>query len=279
MSVTKFSVFTKPWKNQSLEELGLLVRDMGFDAVEYPIRDGYQVQPSEGAKGIVRLCKTLAEFDVAVTSIASGIDVKITNGNGEVIGVNEELFAGCGEAGVPIVRICQSMNRSLGFHENMDALRRKYGAVAPYCEKYGVTLGVQMHYGSADIANSYDSYILLKDYDPKIIGAVWDSGHAGLAGEPPRYGLDCLWNNLCMVNFKAAYWRNMGKDSKSGETKWNAAWVTAQEGMGSWKEAVDYLKSRSYSGTVCLPAEYDDEPQVEAYARNDLKYIKELFGG
>ncbi|MCL2071069.1 MAG: sugar phosphate isomerase/epimerase [Oscillospiraceae bacterium] len=277
MSVSKFSVFTKPWKNQSLEELGELVRDMGFNAVEYPLRDGYQVQPSDGAKGIVNLCKTLAKFDVTVTSIASGIDVRVTDGKGEVIGVNEELFEGCGQAGVPIVRICQSLNSAIGFHENYDALRKKYDAVVPYCEKYGVTLGVQMHCGWADITNSYDSYILLKDYDPKVIAAVWDAGHAGLAGESPRYGLDCIWNNLCMVNFKSAHWQDKGKNA-DGETKWDAFWVTGRNGMGSWKQAADYLKSRNYSGTVCLPAEYSDEANVEQYTREDLKYIKELFG-
>jgi hypothetical protein len=36
MSLNCFSVFTKPWKTQSLDELGALVRDIGYDAVEYP---------------------------------------------------------------------------------------------------------------------------------------------------------------------------------------------------------------------------------------------------
>ena len=273
----KFSVFTKPWKTQSLDELGELVHNMGFNAVEYPLRDGFQVQPSDGAKGILNLRKTLAKFDVAVTSIASGIDVRVIDGKGEVIGATEGLFAACGEAQVPIVRICQSLNGSLGFHENMDALRKQYDALVPYCEKYGVTLGVQMHCGWADINNSYDSYILLKDYNPKAIAAVWDAGHAGLAGESPRYGLDCLWDNLCMVNFKAAYWQSREK-LVNGEKRWDAVWVPGREGMGSWSEAVNYLKSRNYSGTVCLPAEYSDESQIEKDAAEDLKYIKELFG-
>jgi sugar phosphate isomerase/epimerase len=275
----RFSVFTKPWKKDSLEELGARVRDMGFDAVEYPLRDGYQVQPSEGTAGIVRLVKTLGKAGVAVTSLAAGIDVHTTDGKGEVVGVNEEVFAGCGEAGIPVIRICQGFNRELGFHENIDALRRKYDRILPFCQKFGVTLGVQMHYGSADIANSYDSYILLKEYDPRYIAAVWDAGHSGLAGEPPRYALDCLWNNLCMVNFKAAYWRRKNESSPDGEALWDADWVPGQQGMGSWKAAVDYLKLRGYNGTVCLPAEYSDESRVEEYARDDLKWIKKLFGG
>jgi sugar phosphate isomerase/epimerase len=274
----RFSVFTKPWRTQSLEELGALVRDMGFDAVEYPFRDGYQVQPSEGVKGIVRLAETLKKSGVAVTSLAAGIDVAKTDGKGDVAGINETVFAGCGEAGIPIIRICQGFNRELGYHENMDALRRKYDAVVPLSEKHKVTLGVQMHYGSAEITCSWDTYILLKEYDPKCIGAVWDSGHSGLAGEGPRYAIDCLWNNLCMVNFKAAYWLRKNPDAPATEeAKWGSAWVPGRQGMSSWKEAVDYLKGRGYTGTVCLPAEYSDEAKVEQYAREDLAYIKGLF--
>ncbi|MDR1565736.1 MAG: TIM barrel protein [Treponema sp.] len=275
----RFSVFTKPWKTQSLDELGVLVKSMGFDALEYPLREGFQVQPSEGAKGILRLAKTLEKHGLLVTSLAAGIDVHTVDGKGEVAGVNEEVFAGCGEGGVPVIRICQSFNRNLGFHENMDALRRKYDRVLPFCMKHQVTLGIQMHYGEADITCSYDTYILLKDYDPRYIAAVWDAGHSGLAGENPRYALDCLWDHLCMVNFKAALWFRENPAERTDEAKWGAQWVTGREGMGSWAAAAGYLKSRGYSGTVCLPAEYSDEHQVEKYAKEDLAYIKSLFGG
>jgi sugar phosphate isomerase/epimerase len=275
----RFSVFTKPWRTQSLEELGALVRDMGFDAVEYPFREGYQVGPSEGVKGIVRLAGALGKCGVAVTSLAAGIDVAAVDGRGDVVGVDEGVFAGCGEAGIPVIRICQSFDRGRGYHENLDALRRKYDAVVPLARKHGVTLGVQMHYGSADITCSWDSYLLLKDYDPSCVAAVWDAGHSGLAGESPRYALDCLWGHLCMVNFKAAYWFLENPGAGAGEvSRWGVRWELGRRGMCSWKDAVDYLKGRGYAGTVCLPAEYSDEAKVEPYAREDVKYIKELFG-
>jgi sugar phosphate isomerase/epimerase len=275
----RFSVFTKPWRKESLEELGTLVRSMGFDAVEYPLRDGFQVQPSEGVQGIVRLARTLEKAGVAVTSLAAGIDVAAVDGKGEVAGVNEMVFAGCGEAGIPVIRICQGFNRKLGYHENMDALRRKYDSIVPFCRKYNVTLGVQMHYGSGDITCSWDSYLLLKDYDPKCIAAVWDAGHSGLAGEDPCYAIDCLWDHLCMLNFKAAHWFRRNPDAPATEeAQWGVNWVPGRLGMSNWKDAVNYLKKRGYTGTVCLPAEYSDEANVEKYTREDIQYIKGLFG-
>ena len=141
----RYSVFTKPWKNISLEQLAVLVRQMGFDAVEYPLRDGYQVQPGDGVKGIRRLADVFQREGIAVTSIAGGIDVRDARGGNAVTGVNEKLFAGCGEAGVKIIRICQGLDSGLSFRENLDQIRQTYDGLLPLCEKYQVTLGVQMH--------------------------------------------------------------------------------------------------------------------------------------
>ena len=42
-----YSVFTKPWKTASADELIGIVTSMGFNAIEFPLRDGYQVTPAE----------------------------------------------------------------------------------------------------------------------------------------------------------------------------------------------------------------------------------------
>lgn len=272
----QFAVFTKPWKEISLEELADKVADLGFDAVEYPLRAGYQVQPSDGVAGMKRLREVFSSRGIKVASIAGGIDVRFVEGSNEVIGVDETLFEGCREAGSKVIRICQNMDGALGFHKNIERIRREYDALLPLCEKYGVTLGVQMHCGES-ISNSAETYILLKDYDPKYIAAVWDSGHSGLAGNDPRIALDMIWDQLCMVNFKAAYrYRTNGPEAV--EAAWNEHWTTARNACGSWKAAVEYLKSRNYEGIVCMPAEYSDEAQVEVYTKEDLAYLKELFG-
>ena len=274
MSGNKFIVFTKPWKNISLGELGALVKDMGFDGVEYPLREGYQVQPSDGVQGIKMLVSELSKSGVTVDSIAGGIDVKFSSDN-KVAGVNEDLFAACGEAGVKIIRICQGLDRKIGFFENIGQIKRTYDAILPYCEKYGVTVGVQMHC-SLSISSAAETYILLKDYDPKHIAAVWDSGHNGLAGTDPCMALDTVWDMLCMVNFKAAYWK-LRNGPEQDEARWDAYWTTGRHGGGSWREAVNHLKKRAYSGIICMPAEYSDEPNVEKFTRQDIAYLKGLL--
>ena len=45
MTKVSFSVFTKPWKTQPLVEVGELVKRLGFDGIELPVRPGFQVEP------------------------------------------------------------------------------------------------------------------------------------------------------------------------------------------------------------------------------------------
>ena len=67
----KLSVFTKPWKDITTEQLGELVASLGFDAVEFPLRDGYQAQPADAEKSLPKLVETLKAYGITVESVAS----------------------------------------------------------------------------------------------------------------------------------------------------------------------------------------------------------------
>ena len=54
-----FSVFTKPWQKMPGEKLGELVSKLGFDAIEYPVRPGYQVEPENVREELPKLAKEL----------------------------------------------------------------------------------------------------------------------------------------------------------------------------------------------------------------------------
>lgn len=270
-----WSVFTKPWKTIALEQLADLVRGMGFDAVEYPLRQGYQIQPADGAKGLRRLTDIMGSRGLAVASIAGGIDVRDAWGNNCVTGVNEQLFSACAEAGIRIVRICQGLDPTLGFRQNIEQIQRTYDGILPLCQKYNVTLGVQMHCGM-NISSAAETLLLLQKYDRRYIAAVWDSGHNGLAGTEPEIALDTVWPHLCMINFKAAFYqRTTGPEAD--EANWHEYWTTGRNACGSWPRAARWLKQHNYRGVICLPAEYSDQANVENYTRQDITYIKSLF--
>ena len=164
----------------------------------------------------------------------------------------------------------------LGFMKSMDEQRRSLDALLPLCEKYGVTVGIQHHYGFG-VFNTMEMRYLLDGYDPKYIGAVWDAAHSALAGELPEQAIDIIWDKLVLVNLKMAYYRR-ANGPEARQALFTPYFTTARQGAASWEDAAKALKKRGYAGDICLPAEYTDEENGKAYVFEDLKYAKSLFG-
>jgi sugar phosphate isomerase/epimerase len=256
-----YSVFTKPWKTQSVDELGKFVSDFGFDGIEFPLREGYQLEPDNAEKGLPELVKKFDAYSIKITSVASSTD--------------EKVFAGCAAAGIPIIRIMVSIDPEAGYMASEAKAKKHLESIVPLCEKYGVKVGIQHHYGW-DVQSAMGLLHLIEDFDPKYIGAIWDAAHSGLAGEEPEMGLDIVWSHLCMVNLKNAFYRR-SNGPEAAEAEWERYFTTGQHGLGSWSRIAKYLKKRNYSGVLCLTAEYSDEELVNEYIAKDIAYAKSLF--
>ena len=187
-----WSLFTKPWKTAKAEELGALAARLGFTGIEFPLRAGYQVDLADPERGLVSLGKTLAQYGVRITSVAGD--------------TSERTFAACHAAGVRILRIMINAEPAIGYRKSMEAKKRELEALAPLCEKYSVTIGVQQHYGFG-IFNTMEMRELLEGFNPRHIGAIWDAAHSALSGEIPAQALDIIWDKLVLVNLKMAYYR------------------------------------------------------------------------
>ncbi|MDI6618084.1 MAG: sugar phosphate isomerase/epimerase family protein [Clostridiales bacterium] len=255
-----FGVFTKPWTTQSLDELGNMLSKMGFNGVEFCLRKGYQIEPESAKEGLKKLVSVMKKYGIAVTSIGSSTD--------------ENIFEACAEAGVPIIRTLAPIDLKKGYNAAVEEVKRRIDKVVPLCEKYNVKLGIQHHYGPM-ISNSMELYQLLKDYDPKYIGAIWDSAQSVLAGEEVEQGLDIIWPYLCLVNLKNVFYlRTNGPES---EAKWHRYFTTGKQGLASWPRIAGYLKKRQYKGAVILTHEYSNQAEVNKLLAEDVRYAKSLF--
>ena len=256
------AVFTKPWKDLSLTELAKFVSDLGADGIEFPVRDGFQIEPQEADVKLPQFVKLMQEFGLKVFSVASSTD--------------EKIFAGCAEAGIPLIRIMVKIDEKIGYMETEKKVRRELEEkVIPLCEKYGIKVGIQHHYGNY-ICNAMGLTHLIENLDPKHIGAIWDSAHSALCGEEPELGLDIVWSHLCMVNLKNAFYlRANGPEAEVAQ--WKRYFTTGRQGLASWPRVMDFLKKNGYEGVICLTAEYTKEEQVERLIREDIGFIKSLL--
>ena len=256
----KFSIFTKPWRAETPDELAELVKNLGFDGIEFPLRDGYQAEPASAETELPKLAAKFLEYGLKIYSIASGTE--------------ENIFAACAEASVPLIRIMFGHDLNRNYHETEREMKKTIEGFLPLCEKYRIKVGVQQHCGPG-VNNSMEMLHLLEGYDPKLVGGVWDAAHSGLAGEEPEQALDVIWDYLCLVNFKnAAYIRTNGPEAD--EAAYDRYFTTGSQGLCSWRRALAHLNKKGYAGNICMPVEYTDYANTEKYAYQDLIYIKKL---
>ncbi|MAE67333.1 MAG: xylose isomerase [Phycisphaeraceae bacterium] len=254
------AVFTKPWK-MPLAELGPFVRDLGLDAIELPVRPGYPVEPDRICEGLPGAARVLAESGVSIVSVASEVD--------------EAVIAACGDAGVPIIRICVGIPAEQDYLTAVADVQRRWDAFVPQLDRHGVKIGVQNHCDRC-ITHAMHLHHAVGKYDPKHVGAVWDAAHNALQGEDPELALDVVASHLCMVNLKNAFWRRTSGPEAEHVT-WASYWTTGAQGLADWPRVIGALHRRGIDVPICLSAEYSDESSVERLLRQDVAYVRGLI--
>jgi sugar phosphate isomerase/epimerase len=244
-----------------LPELGKHVSGLGFEAVELPVRPGFQVEPPNVAKGLPEAARVLADFGLKIASIAGPTD--------------EATMAACAEAGVPTIRVMARIGPE-GYLASEASVQKEYDALVPLLERYGVRIGIQNHCDGF-VANAIGLRRLIEWYNHRHFGAVWDAAHNALNGEDPELAIDIVWSHLCMVNLKNAFWlRKNGPEAEHAQ--WSHYWTTGRHGLASWPRVAAELKKRDYRGVLCLTAEYSDHAAVNRLAVEDLAFARSLFG-
>ena len=187
--IPAWAAFPERGRQVEPRQIAALVRRMGFDGVELPGRDGWQVQPGDPSSKLREVADIFHDHGVRIHSVTGA--------------PTEELFAACAESGVPLIRIMVPVSDD-GFTATGRLVRAELDDMARMSYKSPVRVIVQPHFGYY-ASNSVDLANLLTDYDPQPIGAVWEAAHVALAGLAPEYGLASLGRWLSLVDLTHAY--------------------------------------------------------------------------
>jgi|LFRM01.1.fsa_nt_gb sugar phosphate isomerase/epimerase len=258
------SVFTKPWMKLSIDELIALICRLGFDAIEFPLRKGFQVEPEQAMTGLPHLAEKMAARGLRITSVAGD--------------TREATFAACQAAGVPLIRIMLQRSPEEPYMACEARWKHELAELVPLCRRYGVKIGIQQHFG-AGVFSSMELRHVLEGLDTSWIGAIWDAAHSALAGECPEQALDILWDYLFLANFKNAYYQHVTQPSPDGSDRmvFKPYFTTAREGMADWPRALALLLERGYTGVLCMPAEYTEAERVNDYIGQDLTALRTML--
>ena len=260
-----FVLFVKPWKKMTILQLAKHVRVLGFKWIELPVRPGFPCEPDTIEKSLPEAVRILHVEGVEVLNITATLPL-----------TDERLYAGSLEAGIKMNRVMFDRMEGENYWDAEKRARKILDDALPLCEKYQYQIGVQNHSGRYVPVNAMGMHNLLKDYDPKRIGAIWDPAHNALQGEDPDSALDIVSSHLCVVNLKNAYWRRInGPEAETAQ--WQIYWTSGRQGLASWRRVAGKLNQMSYRGPLCFSAEYSEEKDVDRLIVEDLAYAKECF--
>lgn len=263
---TEFSVFVKPWKALDLPKVARHVQELGFNLIELPVRLGFPVEPERIEADLPGAVKIFGDQGIRIVNVTA--DLPLTD---------ERLYAACAANNITMNRVIFK-RISPSYWESEAAARHQLDAALPLCEQYGVKIGVQHHYGGSVPINSMGLYNLVKDYDPRWVGAIWDPAHNALQGEDALTGLELVKSHLCMVNLKNAYWRRTNPPDGS-PAQWDAYLCAGPHGRTSWAEVAQGVKQVGYTGPLTFSAEYTDDTYTDRLLEADLAYARKLFDG
>ena len=264
MNPLRFALFVKHWKNLSVAEMGDKVKSLGFDLIELPVRPGFACEPETVERDLPRVVQEFADMGIDILGVtaANALD-------------DERLYATCAELGITQNRIMLRTG-DMTYWDAEAKARKELDAAVPLCEKYGVRIGIQNHKARFIASSAIGLYHLLKDYDPKHIGAVWDPAHNALEGEEPELAIDVIAPHIHFVNLKNGYWqRTNGPEAQ--EAQWQVHWTSGPHGRASWPRVARKLKEVDYSGPFCFSAEHSDSDALERLVVEDLAYARSVF--
>ena len=253
------SLFIKPWLSFPVPEIIKKVKELGFKEVEVPIRNGCFLNPDNCIAELPKFHKLLKSEGITIKTVASVVD--------------ERIFAAMNEAEIDLMRvmlICADGESYTDGEKRFDDMMKE---ASGYCEKYNTKVGIQAHVGNY-VFSVMELKHLLERCDEKYIGAVWDTGHAGLAGEIPEKSIDIIFDRIMLINLKAAYFLRYEDEAK---VKYKPFYTIGEESPCSWQETVNCLNKKGYKGGYCTHAEYTSLINPGKYAENDEaeKFLKE----
>lgn len=277
----KICIFSKHLQWLSVPDAAKLAADIGFDGIDLTVRKGGHIEPSRAAQDLPAAVEAIRKTGLEVPMVTAGIVTAQSEHAGEVLqtisslGIHDYRWGGFPlDAGRSIPEQIESAR---GAVRDLAALNQSHGVCAMY----------HTHSGTGVLgASIWDLYLLLKGFDPKVVGVNYDIAHATIEG-----GLGGWRNSASLVApmtrgvaLKDFYWQ------RRADGVWQPRWCPIGEGMVHFEEYFQSLGS-GFRGPIQLHFEYPEmggaedgkrsisisREQFARQAQRDLGHIRELM--
>jgi sugar phosphate isomerase/epimerase len=256
--------FTKPFQELAHEECADTVAQIGWDAIECPVRAKGQIEPEAAPEKLPELIEALKKRGKEVAILAT--DVTSANKTSETL-LRLASKLGIKRYRVGFIRYDEKKPIADQVRENAAKLRD----LAALNKELGLSGGIQNHSGAQYFGCAvWDIWTAIKDLDPHHLGSYFDIAHATIEGGmswPVHARL--MEKYLMTVSVKDFVWEKAPNGAKS-------KWVPIGEGYVN-RTFFDWLKTTDFKGPISHHVEYDHGKGKEMIAKiqHDVKVLKE----
>jgi sugar phosphate isomerase/epimerase len=284
-SSIKFAVFTGSLPEYTPEDAVALLREIGYDGVEWRVVD--QEPSPNGQPGFWKGNRCTIPLQTFVED-ASRIRATTEQAGLEIAGVGsyplchqltevEQVLRGAALLGAPMARIrLPKYDGREHIRVMRERARAQFRDVEGLAKRYGVRAVIQMHHETiTPSASALASF--LDGFDPRHVGAMWDPGNMVKEGyEQYQLGLETLGEYLATVHVKNVDWHTVGTHT-DGTVTWQSNWAPLKKGVADIGAVFKALEAVEYRGWVTFEDFTSEQPRPERL-RNDLAYVKHLAG-
>jgi len=277
----KFAVFTVMMPDCTLEQTVQLLKQEGYDGVEWrftninPERAGeapsfwgnnYSTVPANSTpEQLEEIAKLTREYGLVVPNLASYIP------EGDLAATEQAMKAAV-ILGAPSIRISvPGYNEESEYWKALEAGRQYLTEVEKLSKQYGVKGAIETHHGNIACSASA-ARRLVEGFDPQHIGIIYDPGNMVHEGyETYRMGLEILGPYLAHVHVKNASYTY---DEQS--SAWKVQWSTIDEGIVVWQKVIDALHAIGYDGWLSMEDFSLAKPTQQSLAHH-IQYLKGII--
>ena len=275
---------SKFFANLSVEQLGEKAVSLGYDGIDICIRPGHPIHAENAISALSKAVKIWQSQNL-VCPLASA-EVTLTDPKSPDA---EKLYAACSEANILRIKIgFWKFNPGDNYRQVLDAARADLEGFVSLGQKHGIQTCYQTHSGPCIGSNCAGLMHLIKDFDPRHVGAYPDLGHLVLDGEDYEMGLSMIREYLSVVGIKDAYYAPLPEEHAQ---RYTPCFVKVGDGCVNWERALGVLKKLEFDGPLTVHTEYcfDESiirrvgyaetrpPNLERFAKADAAYLKQVL--
>ena len=256
-------LYSKQLAKVEYDDLGKVLRDLGFDGCDLSVEPGGHVLPEKAQGDLVRavLAVTDVGLDVPIftTSITSPADPNI------------RLILAIGNfMGVPLFRPgVWKYNGTSEIEARLVQVERELAGLASVGRAAAMAMCVRNVAGDNVGSAVWDTNVMIRGLDPQSVGYDFDPGSATAAG-----GVDGWWValRLALPRLKMVALNDFNWTKDAGGA-WKATPCPLGEGMVDWSRFFATLARVKLTGPLSLEMGYRPAKEVEAIGR-DLEFVR-----